>query len=112
MAGVQTLPLDELPLLDPHSTVSFEKLMRLERLDDNTFGSLTRPFVPGAKHLGFARAYGGHVYAQSAWAAAQTLNETSNFLLHVRMASVFSGEHTSLLFDALRSRHCAMEKIR
>lgn len=59
--------------------VSFEELMKLEKIDDHTFRSVTRAYAPTGGQNG---TYGGHVYAQAAWAAAQTVED--GFLLHVR----------------------------
>ena len=60
----------------------FVDLMRLETIDEVTFRSKAQPFCPGGTHIRSAgRAYGGHVYAQAAWAAAQTVPE--GFVLHV-----------------------------
>jgi acyl-CoA thioesterase II len=59
----------------------FVDLMRLETINDVTYRSIAQPFCPGgflSKSMG--RAYGGHVYAQAAWAAAQTVPE--GFVLH------------------------------
>lgn len=44
------------------------------------FCSLARPFSPGSG----GRAFGGHVYAQAAYAASKTVGE--GFRLHVCMA--------------------------
>jgi acyl-CoA thioesterase len=60
----------------------FVDLMRLETINDVTFRSTAQPFCPGGTHIKSAgRAYGGHVYAQAVWAAAQTVPE--GFVLHV-----------------------------
>lgn len=74
------------------SPLSFVKLMTLERLDGPTnnnnpsdgedekierFRSLAVPYAPGAG----VRAFGGHVYAQSAYAASKTVK--SGFVIHV-----------------------------
>jgi acyl-CoA thioesterase II len=60
----------------------FVDLMRLETIEeDKTYRSTAQPFCPGGtlpKSMG--RAYGGHVYAQAAWAAAQTVPK--GFVLH------------------------------
>ena len=55
----------------------FVDLFKLERIDDKTFRSTASPFTAGST----GRAYGGHVYAQAAWAAAQTV--TKGFIIHV-----------------------------
>jgi len=57
--------------------VSFTELMALERIDATTFRSIARPYAPGNGN----RAFGGHVYAQAVYAAAQTVGE--GFLVHV-----------------------------
>jgi acyl-CoA thioesterase len=57
----------------------FDQLMQLEKIDDRTFRSVTKAYSPTGGENG---TYGGHVYAQAAWAAAQTVKE--GFLIHVR----------------------------
>ena len=57
--------------------ISFTELMGLKRLDEWMFQSIHPAYSPG----GFMRAYGGHVYAQAALAAARTLKP--GFVLHV-----------------------------
>lgn len=60
----------------------FADLMELETIDENTFRSIARPFCPGGNHpRAVGRAYGGHVFAQAAWAAAGTVGE--GWVLHV-----------------------------
>lgn len=77
---------DEMP-----SPQSFVALMALERLEDTKishastiepekverFRSLSAPFPPG----GGDRSFGGHVYAQSAYAASKTVGK--GFVVHV-----------------------------
>ena len=63
------------PSSEAGKPVSFETLMELERINDATYRSLTKAFQPGGDPLSKSRAYGGHVYAQSVWAAAQTVGE-------------------------------------
>lgn len=59
----------------------FVDLMRLETINEVTYRSTAQPFCPGGNHpRSMGRAYGGHVYAQAAWAAAQTVPE--GFVLH------------------------------
>jgi acyl-CoA thioesterase len=85
------------------STTSFVELMALERLQDtevphsNTnepekierFRSLAVPYPPGHGN----RSFGGHVYAQSAYAASKTV--ANGFVVHVRFAHMlFSGTVT------------------
>lgn len=61
--------------------VSFVDLMRLETINDVTYRSIAQPFNPGGNIVkAMGRAYGGHVYAQAAWAAAQTVPD--KFFLH------------------------------
>lgn len=73
------------------SPPSFVKLMALERLEDTEiphanstepekierFRSLAAPFPPGEG----SRSFGGHVYAQSAYAASKTVGK--GFVVHV-----------------------------
>jgi acyl-CoA thioesterase len=56
----------------------FTEVMGLERIDDTTFKSTFPACSPGNS----TRAYGGHFFAQSAWAAAQVVKK--GFLIHVR----------------------------
>lgn len=63
--------------------LAFTELIRLDEAaatttSDGTFKSAAKAFAPG----GGTSAYGGHVFAQAAWAAAQTVRE--GFALHVR----------------------------
>jgi acyl-CoA thioesterase len=64
---------------DNGEAVSFEELMKLEKIDDHIYRSVTRGYAPTGGQNG---TYGGHVYAQAAWAAAQTVED--GFLLHVK----------------------------
>lgn len=78
-------------LTTPHS---FVELMALERLEDTEqahagsneperierFRSLAAPFPPGEGN----RSFGGHVYAQSAYAASKTVGK--GFVVHVSLA--------------------------
>ena len=64
--------------------ISFKQLMALKALGNDTFESLSSGFPPTA----ISRTYGGHVYAQAAWAACTTVakgqyihNITGHFLL-------------------------------
>lgn len=63
-----------------HNGNSYQALMELfglVRINDNHFESARPAYSPG----GFTRAYGGHVFAQSAYAAAQTVRE--GMVVHV-----------------------------
>jgi acyl-CoA thioesterase len=60
--------------------VTFAELMSLEKIDARTFRSRVKAYAPTGGENG---AYGGHVYAQSAWAAAQTVPE--GMIIHVRI---------------------------
>lgn len=80
--------IDEDEEVSPHS---FVELMALERLEEITithpdaakperierFRSLARPYNPGQG----TRSFGGHVYAQSAYAASKTVSQ--GFVIHV-----------------------------
>lgn len=71
------------------------ELMALERVDDTSsssdnapekverFRSLAAPYPPG----GGTRSFGGHVYAQSAYAAAQTVGK--GLVVHVSLLIKF-----------------------
>jgi acyl-CoA thioesterase len=67
--------------MGPHrhgnSYLPFVDLIALEKVDDTTFRSTAPPFSPNE----VGRAYGGHVYAQAVWAAAQTVK--AGFVIHV-----------------------------
>ncbi|KAK4988234.1 hypothetical protein LTR50_004060 [Elasticomyces elasticus] len=54
----------------------FSEMIEVEKINDDTFRSIAPPFSPG----GTGRAYGGHVYAQAVWAAAQTVKK--GFVVH------------------------------
>lgn len=69
------------PPHDGNEYTHFEELMRLHTIDENTFQSIALPFSPGGQlRAANPRAYGGHVYAQAAWACCQTVNP--GFLLY------------------------------
>ncbi|KAH0345972.1 Thioesterase/thiol ester dehydrase-isomerase, partial [Aureobasidium melanogenum] len=59
-----------------NSYLPFVDLVALEKVDDTTFRSIAPPFSPNA----VGRAYGGHVYSQAVWAAAQTVKP--GFVIH------------------------------
>lgn len=63
---------------DQGRVLSFDQVMQLEKIDDGTFRSVTRAYSPTGGENG---TYGGHVYAQAVWAAAQTVD--IGFLVHV-----------------------------
>ncbi|KAL6710345.1 hypothetical protein ACN47E_009291 [Coniothyrium glycines] len=54
-----------------------DKVIELERIDDWTFRSIVKAYSPTGAENG---TYGGHVFAQAAWAAAQTVAD--GFLIH------------------------------
>ena len=61
---------------DGNQYLPFEDLIKLEKIDEVTYRSITLPYSPGGQlPNAVPRAYGGHVYAQSAWAACQTVNK-------------------------------------
>jgi acyl-CoA thioesterase len=71
--------------------VTFAELMSLERIDSRTFRSRVKAYAPTGGENG---AYGGHVYAQSCWAAAQTVPE--GMIIHVShrpLPSTIEAEH-------------------
>lgn len=63
---------------EKREVLPFDKVIELEKISDITFRSITKAYSPTGGQNG---TYGGHVYAQSAWAAAQAVKE--GFLLHV-----------------------------
>ena len=68
-----------LPYFTPSKkVVPFSKLLELSRIDDRTFRSIVQAYSPTGAENG---TYGGHVFAQAAWAAAQTVAE--GFVIHV-----------------------------
>ncbi|KAJ4301367.1 hypothetical protein N0V90_003459 [Kalmusia sp. IMI 367209] len=54
----------------------FDQVMQLETINDRTFRSVTKAYSPTGGENG---TYGGHVYAQATWAAAQTVGEALKF---------------------------------
>lgn len=64
----------ELPAHDAHKVIDWVKLMRLERISEDTFRSTCRAFNPSGDGSPAGRpkqAYGGHVYAQAVLAASK-----------------------------------------
>ncbi|OAL54522.1 Thioesterase/thiol ester dehydrase-isomerase [Pyrenochaeta sp. DS3sAY3a] len=61
---------------DKH-VLPFDKVIELERIDNTTFRSIVKAYSPTGGENG---TYGGHVFAQAAWAATQTVKE--GFLIH------------------------------
>lgn len=57
---------------------SWKKLMALKALGDDQFESLTPAWPPAPQK----RTFGGHVYSQAVYAAAQTVD--TGFVVHVR----------------------------
>lgn len=57
--------------------IPFTKLIALDKISADTFRSTALAFAPA----GGARTYGGHVYMQACYAAAQTVGK--DFVLHV-----------------------------
>lgn len=60
------------------AVLPFDKVIELEKIDEWTFRSLVKAYSPTGGENG---TYGGHVFAQAAWAAAQTVDE--GLLIHV-----------------------------
>jgi acyl-CoA thioesterase len=98
----------EIPVIDedePTSPRAFVELMALERLEDTTishpdtaepekiqrFRSLAKPYNPGHG----PRSFGGHVYAQSAYAASKTVAQ--GFVIHVRLQQPMLPNETAQL---------------
>ena len=61
-----------------NSKTPFTQLVALEKIEANTYRSTSLAFAPA----GGNRTYGGHVYMQACYAAAQTVG--NDFILHVR----------------------------
>lgn len=77
--GARPKRKDPLPHHAGNTYTPFTDLIKLEKLDNQTYRSIALPFAPGGT-VGMGRTYGAHVYMQAAWAACQTV--PSNFLLH------------------------------
>ncbi|KAK0628001.1 hypothetical protein DIS24_g10904 [Lasiodiplodia hormozganensis] len=75
------MKLPRIPL--PPDGQDFAELMALEKIGENTFKSASMP-CPGGPRIFDGKLYistfGGHVYAQAAWAAAQTVPD--GFVIH------------------------------
>jgi hypothetical protein len=63
---------------DRGRALPFDQVMQLEKIDDGMFRSVTKAYSPTGAENG---TYGGCVYAQAVWAAAQTVDD--GFLIHV-----------------------------
>lgn len=73
------------PLPDRDVPITWSKQMSLEKVNETTFKSLAgTPYASFVTRNGEKRprAYGGHVYAQAAYAASKTVPE--DFIIHVR----------------------------
>lgn len=64
------------------AVLPFDKVIELETIDAVTYRSIVKAYSPTGGENG---TYGGHVFAQAAWAAAQTVDE--GLLIHVRFTS-------------------------
>ena len=72
---------------DGNQLLPFVELMKLQKTGTTTYKSLTLPYSPGGQlPNAVPRAYGGHVYAQAAWAASQTVDK--GFLIYVCKCAV------------------------
>jgi len=77
----------------------FIDLIKLRKIDETTYQSIALPFAPGGRQRkGRDRSYGGHVYAQAAWAASQTVGK--GLVIYV-CTSLLSGHPCSQLSPAL-----------
>jgi len=73
-----------IPLPDPRKPITWAQQMKLEKINDTTFRSLSgTPYASFVNRNGEERprAYGGHVYAQAAYAASKTIPD--GFIIHV-----------------------------
>lgn len=68
------------------AVLPFDKVIELETIDTWLFRSKVKAYSPTGGENG---TYGGHVFAQAAWAAAQTVAE--GLLIHVCLFEI----HTS-----------------
>ena len=76
-------PPDHPPQMTLHSPtypISFKRLMALETLDPDTYRSIAPAWAPGDGN----QAFGGHIYAQAAYAAGKTVPK--GMMLHVCMS--------------------------
>jgi hypothetical protein len=73
----------------------FAQLMRLETVGKDVYRSIELPFAPGVGSM----AFGGHVYAQAVWAAAQTI--PGAMTVHVCRSTLCTQAHSSLADDML-----------
>lgn len=74
-----------IPLPDRTAPITWAKQMSLEKVNGTTFKSLIgTPYASFVNRNGEPRprAYGGHVYAQAAYAASKTV--PAGFIIHVR----------------------------
>jgi acyl-CoA thioesterase len=62
-------------------TVSFRQLMALSQIAEDIFNSTTPAWPPSVPPASPRKAFGGHVYAQAAWAASQTV--ARDMFIHV-----------------------------
>lgn len=62
---------------DGNEYLPFVDLIKLDKVDEFKYQSIELPFSPGGRlRQSKKRSYGGHVYAQAAWAACQTVKES------------------------------------
>ena len=110
-------PKPNQPEFDPSelSPEPFIELMALERIDDSPdsssgftadgnekierFRSLAAPFPPAEGTM----AFGGHVYAQSTWAACQTVEK--GFVVHVSLGSSLHARGSASAISRQRHTH-------
>lgn len=70
-------PPQRQPWTNGNAYTPWVQLMSLTKVNETTYESASPAYSPG----GFTRAFGGHVYAQAAYAAAHTVK--NGFVLHV-----------------------------
>lgn len=73
------------------AVLPFDKVIELETIDAWLFRSKVKAYSPTGGENG---TYGGHVFAQAAWAAAQTVAE--GLLIHVRSPNFQQAQHLNL----------------
>lgn len=90
----------------------FADMIAVEQVDKWTFKSIAKPFAPG----GGTGAFGGHVYAQSVYAASKTLNPDDGRVVCVCMlflrTRVLSKFHLSQILrrKSLDGRNCCFKE--
>lgn len=90
----------------PHNgnaPIPFAELMKLDKVDENTFRSIALPHCPGGQlPRAVGVTYGGHVFSQAAWAACQTVKD--ELLLYVCMSCAPRKQTVHEIVSIVRAR--------